>query len=96
MLFRSKSSSKFENGWFAADGLTAGGDIVWTDEQIVLKTTNSLLKSGALNSMKDKSEHFQGNANFFEQFKIPDGSDCAYVVQNITAIFNADPINIDD
>ncbi|HQB09379.1 MAG TPA: hypothetical protein PLW37_05890, partial [bacterium] len=91
-----KSSSKFENGWFAADGQTAGGNVIWTDEQNVVKTNNSLLKSGAQNSMKETSDHFSGPANFFEQFKIPDGSDCTYVVQNVATIFNPDPINIDD
>ncbi|HQI05408.1 MAG TPA: hypothetical protein PL195_09105, partial [bacterium] len=91
-----KSSSKFENGWFATDGQTAGGNVIWTDEQNVVKTNNSLLKSGAQNSMKVTSEHFSGPANFFEQFKIPEGSDCAYVVFYSASIFNPDPINIDD
>lgn len=91
-----KSSSEFKNGWFAADGQTAGGDIYWTDVQEVVKTNNTLLKSGALNSWKEKSDHFEGSANFFEQFKIPSGSDCIYVVTNAGTIFNPDPVNIDD
>lgn len=91
-----KSSSEFRNGWFAADGQTAGGNIFWTDVQEVVKTTNSLLKSGAQNSWKEVSEHFAGSANFFEQFKIPDGSDCTYVTTNAKTIFKADPVNIDD
>lgn len=91
-----KSSSEFKNGWFAADGQTAGGDIFWTDVQEVVKTTNSLLKSGAQNSWKEVSDKFTGSANFFEQFKIPDGSDCTYVVTNVATIFNPDPVNIDD
>lgn len=91
-----KSSSEFINGWFSADGQTAGGEIGWTDEQNVLQTTNSLLKSGALNSPKDSSSHFDGPTNYFEQVKIAEGSDCAYVVLNAAALFFPDPINIDD
>ncbi|HRZ78587.1 MAG TPA: hypothetical protein P5044_01145 [bacterium] len=91
-----KSSSKFENGWFAADGQTAGGDIIWTDEQKVLQASSGSLEMGAENQLKATSDEFDGSANFFEQFKIPDGSDCNYVVTNAGTIFNPDPVNIDD
>ncbi|HNW82065.1 MAG TPA: hypothetical protein PKG52_04160 [bacterium] len=90
-----KSSSKFENGWFAADGQTSGGDIIWTDEQEVLQASSASLEMGAENQLKATSDEFTGSANFFEQFKIPDGSNCAYVVDNAATIFNPDPVNID-
>ena len=91
-----KSSSKFVDSWFAADGQTAGGVVEWTDEQVVLQASSSTLKMGADNQMKETSDKFEGIANFFEQFKVPDGSDCTYVVTNAATIFNADPINIDE
>ncbi|MBQ4437466.1 PT domain-containing protein [bacterium] len=92
-----KSSSKFRDGWFSEDGQTAGGIVDWTDEQKVLTASSPALKLGSNNIQKENSDQpdFKGElANFFEQYKIPDGSDCAYIVNNAATIFPPDPVEL--
>ena len=92
-----KSSSKFRDGWFSEDGKTAGGIVDWTDEQKVLTASSPALKLGSNNIQKENSDQpdFKGElANFFEHYKIPDGIDCAYIVDNAATIFPPDPVEL--
>ena len=87
-----KSSSIIHDGLISEDGLKIDALVSWTDEQKILRADNPLLKGGSDNKIKDSSEKFDGPANFIEQIKIEDGSDCAYIVENAETIFSPDPV----
>ena len=91
-----KSSSKIHTGLISKNGLQINALVDWTDEQkiLVVEGVNQLLKSGAQNLQKNSSAQpgFTGPFNFIEQFKIPEGSDCNYIVTNAATIFSPDPI----
>ena len=93
-----KSSSMIHDGLISPDGLQINALVDWTDEQkiLVVEGTNQLLKSGAQNLQQNSSKQpgFTGPFNFIEQFKIPEGSDCAYIVDNAAAIFSSDPVTL--
>ena len=93
-----KSSSTIHDGLISTDGLQINALVDWTDEQkiLVVEGTNQLLKSGAQNLQQNSSKQpgFTGPFNFIEQFKIPEGSDCAYIVNNAATIFLPDPVNL--
>ena len=89
-----KSSSMIHDGVISEDGSTINALVDWTDEQKILYTDKNALKNGAKNNQKDPSDNFEGDSNFIEQFKIPEGSDCAYIVTNAGTIFSADPVEL--
>ena len=89
-----KSSSTIHDGNVSEDGKKIDALVSWTDEQNILYAENNALKSGSDNQIKDSSEKFDGPANFIEQVKIEDGSDCAYIVNNAATIFSADPVTL--
>lgn len=93
-----KSSSKIHTGLISKNGLQINALVDWTDEQkiLVVEGVNQLLKSGAQNLQQNSSKQpgFTGPFNFIEQFKIPEGSDCAYIVTNAATIFSADPVEL--
>jgi len=89
-----KSSSTIYDGNVSEDGLKINALVSWTDEQKVLYAENSMLKTGSENQIKDNSDKFDGIANFIEQVKIEDGSDCAYIVNNAATIFSPDPVTL--
>ncbi len=82
-----KSSSELF-GTVESDDKIAG-TVNWTDEQKVVFTTNSLLKAGATNTMK------KDGPNTWEQYRIPEGSDCKYIIQHAKELFSKDPVDID-
>ena len=87
-----KSSSTIHDGLISEDGQKITATVDWTDEQKVLYAENQMLSSGSENQIKDESSKFDGLANFIEQFKIPEGSDCNYIVTNAATIFSPDPV----
>ena len=87
-----KSSSIIHDGKISEDGKKIDAAVTWTDEQKILRADNPLLKGGSDNKIKDSSDKFDGPANFIEQIKIEDGSDCAYIVENAETIFSPDPV----
>lgn len=89
-----KSSSIIHDGSISEDGKKIDALVSWTDEQKILRADNPLLKGGSDNKIKDSSEKFDGPANFIEQVKIEDGSDCAFIVNNAATIFSPDPVNL--
>jgi len=89
-----KSSSIIHDGLISEDGLRIDALVTWTDEQKILRADNPLLKGGSDNKIKDSSDKFDGPANFIEQVKIEDGSNCAYIVNNAATIFSPDPVNL--
>ena len=89
-----KSSSTIYDGNVSEDGQKITAMVSWTDEQKVLYAENSMLTTGSENRIKDSSDKFDGIANFIEQYKIPEGSDCAYIVTNAATIFSADPVEL--
>lgn len=93
-----KSSSKIHTGLISKNGLQINALVDWTDEQkiLVVEGVNQLLKSGAQNLQQNSSKQpgFTGPFNFIEQFKIPEGSDCAYIVNNAATIFSPDPVTL--
>ena len=89
-----KSSSMIHDGVISEDGSTINALVDWTDEQKILYTDKNALKNGAKNNQKDPSDNFEGDSNFIEQFKIPEGSDCAYIVTNAGTIFSPDPVEL--
>ena len=89
-----KSSSIIHDGLISEDGLKIDALVSWTDEQKILRADNPLLKGGSDNKIKDSSEKFDGPANFIEQVKIEDGSDCAFIVNNAETIFSPDPVTL--
>ena len=89
-----KSSSIIHDGLISENGQKIDALVSWTDEQKILYAENNALKSGSDNKIKDSSEKFDGPANFIEQVKIEDGSDCAYIVTNAATIFSADPVEL--
>ena len=93
-----KSSSKIHTGLISKGGLQINALVDWTDEQkiLVVEGVNQLLKSGAQNLQQNSSKQpgFTGPFNFIEQFKIPEGSDCAYIVNNAATIFSPDPVEL--
>ena len=91
-----KSSSTIHDGLVSPDGLQINALVDWTDEQNILWAPNDVLKSGSVNQQKNASKQagFTGPFNFIEQFKIPEGSDCAYIVNNAATIFSPDPVTL--
>jgi hypothetical protein len=89
-----KSSSIIHDGLISENGLKIDALVSWTDEQKILYAENNALKGGSDNKIKDKSSKFDGPANFIEQVKIEDGSDCAFIVNNAAAIFSPDPVSL--
>ena len=89
-----KSSSIIHDGLISEDGKRIDAIVSWTDEQKILYAENSALAGGSDNKIKDKSNKFDGPANFIEQVKIEDGSDCAFIVNNAATIFSPDPVNL--
>jgi hypothetical protein len=89
-----KSSSIIHDGTISEDGKKIFALVSWTDEQKILFAENSALTGGSDNKIKDKSNKFDGPANFIEQVKIEDGSDCAFIVNNAGTIFSPDPVNL--
>ncbi len=89
-----KSSSIIHDGKISEDGLKINALVSWTDEQKILVAPNEALKMGSENKIKDESSKFDGDANFIEQVKIEDGSDCAYIVNNAATIFSPDPVTL--
>jgi hypothetical protein len=89
-----KSSSIIHDGSISEDGKKIDALVSWTDEQKILRADNPLLKGGSDNKIKDSSEKFDGPANFIEQVKIEDGSDCAFIVNNAETIFSPDPVTL--
>lgn len=89
-----KSSSIIHDGLISEDGLKIDALVSWTDEQKILYAENNALKNGSDNKIKDSSKEFDGPANFIEQFKIEDGSDCAFIVNNAATIFSPDPVTL--
>ena len=65
------------------------GNVIWTDEQQVVYTTNSLLKAGATNTIN------KNKPNIWEQYRIPEGSDCNYIKAHAQELFSKDPVEID-
>ena len=88
-----KSSSIIRDGYFDENGVLKAY-VDWTDKQNILYTTNQMLKDGSDNQIKDESSKFDGPANFIEQVKIEDGSDCAFIVNNAGTIFSPDPVTL--
>ena len=89
-----KSSSTIHDGNVSEDGQKIEALVSWTDEQKILQATNDLLKGGSDNKIKDESSKFEGPANFIEQVKIEDGSDCAFIVDNAATLFSPDPVTL--
>lgn len=89
-----KSSSVIHDGLISEDGLKIDALVTWTDEQKILFAENKALQGGSDNKIKDESSKFDGPANFIEQVKIEDGSDCAFIVNNAATIFSPDPVNL--
>ncbi len=91
-----KAASMIHDGLVSEDGQTITALVDWTDEQKMLYSSNALLKSGATNHQQNSSKQpgFTGPFNFIEQVKIPDGSDCDYIVNNAATIFSPDPVNL--
>ena len=89
-----KSSSIIHDGKISEDGLKINALVSWTDEQKILVAPNEALKMGSENKIKDESSKFDGDANFIEQVKIEDGSDCAFIVNNAGTIFSPDPVTL--
>ena len=89
-----KSSSIIHDGLISEDGKRIDAIVSWTDEQKILYAENSALAGGSDNKIKDKSNKFDGPANFIEQVKIEDGSDCAFIVNNAATIFSPDPVTL--
>ena len=89
-----KSSSTIYDGNVSEDGKRIDAMVSWTDEQKILQATNNLLKGGSVNQIKEESSEFDGPANFIEQVKIEDGSDCAFIVNNAATIFSPDPVTL--
>ena len=89
-----KSSSTIHDGLISEDGLKIDAQVSWTDEQKILYAENNALKGGSVNQIKEESSKFDGPANFIEQVKIEDGSDCAFIVNNAGTIFSPDPVNL--
>ena len=89
-----KSSSIIHDGLISEDGLKIDAMVTWTDEQKILYAESNALKGGSDNKIKDKSNKFDGPANFIEQVKIEDGSDCAYIVTNAATLFSPDPVTL--
>lgn len=89
-----KSSSTIYDGNVSEDGLKIDAMVSWTDEQKILYAENNALKGGSENKIKDNSKEFDGPANFIEQVKIEDGSDCAFIVNNAATIFSPDPVTL--
>ena len=97
MYMVEKSSSIIHDGLISDNGNKIIALVDWTDEQNILYAGNPLLKGGSDNKQKNSSSkpEFIGNFfNFIEQFKIPEGSDCAYIVNNAATIFSTDPIEL--
>ena len=97
MYMVEKSSSTMHDGLISEDGLKIIALVDWTDEQNILYAENPLLQGGSDNKQKNSSSkpEFVGNFfNFIEQFKIPEGSDCAYIVDNAATIFSPDPMQL--
>lgn len=89
-----KSSSRIYDGNISEDGQKINALVSWTDEQKILYAENNALKGGSDNQIKNESSKFDGPANFIEQVKIEDGSDCAFIVNNAGTIFSPDPVNL--
>ena len=89
-----KSSSTIHDGNVSEDGLKIDALVSWTDEQKILYAENNALKGGSVNQIKEESSKFDGPANFIEQVKIEDGSDCAFIVNNAATIFSPDPVTL--
>lgn len=89
-----KSSSVIHDGLISEDGLKIDALVTWTDEQKILFAENKALQGGSDNKIKDESSKFDGPANFIEQVKIEDGSDCAFIVNNAGTIFSPDPVTL--
>ena len=89
-----KSSSIIHDGLISEDGKKIDAQVSWTDEQKILYAESNALKGGSDNKIKDKSNKFDGPANFIEQVKIEEGSDCAYIVNNAATIFSPDPVTL--
>lgn len=89
-----KSSSTIHDGLVSEDGSQIFALVDWTDEQNILYAENFLLKGGSANQQLNNSKQpgFTGPFNFIEQFKISEGSDCAYIVENAATIFPLDPV----
>jgi hypothetical protein len=89
-----EKSASLLNGTVTEGGVKIAGAVNWTDEQVVLSTSNPLLKDGAQNALKEPSTHFTGPANTWEQVLVDHKIDCQYVVDNAATLFTADPIEL--
>ena len=90
-----KAASMIHDGLVSGDGRTINALVDWTDKQSILWATNGVLEKGAENNQKNASNQpdFAGPLfNFIEQFKIPEGSDCSFIVDNAATIFSPDPV----
>ena len=94
MYMIEKTSSTIHDGFVSADGQKITALVDWTDKQEILWASTSTLESGSDNVQQNSSQQpgFTGPFNFIEQFKIPEESDCAYIVNNAATIFSPDPV----
>lgn len=97
MYMIEKASSTIHDGLVSADGMKITALVDWTDKQQILWASTSALESGSDNVQQNSSNKTgfgNGPFNFIEQFKIPEGSDCAYIVNNAATIFSPDPVEL--
>lgn len=68
------------------------GTVSWTDEQEVLKSDSDFIK----NALKETINIMDlSRENIWEQVRIPEYADCAYIIKNKDKLFFPDPIDID-
>ena len=97
MYMIEKASSKIHDGLVSADGQKITALVDWTDKQKILWASTDTLEKGSDNVQQNSSSQAgfgNGPFNFIEQFKIPEGSDCAYIVTNAATLFSPDPVTL--